>query len=328
MRSFLAKHQFLVIWIAGLVIIGALTELVIQLNGSFLPSLELINQPAAPVITTPPPPPAPSVTLTIEKNGTKSSLVVRWQNLPGNTAALNIFRGKNDATSTWVLWKTISIPAGQLGDGSAQFVLGKADQGYQYYLQAVSNGGGGGGNSTSTEVLWTSNPGIPGTGGAPTSTNPGPGGGNNNGNTSSTNNQTGNNTSTQNSNNNNSSTSQNNNGTTTSSNGNPYYNPQIQITGYGTGNGDFWVQHVSQSIEIGWQNLPADTDDIILYRSQSQSGPWNQLLQQKNPGSTGSYSFQLVDGTLNVPYYYELTAFQGTSASATYGPVYLPPPGQ
>jgi len=334
MRSFLSKHQYLVIWISGLVIIGALTVLVIQLNGSFLPTISSLSQPIpAPPAGMPAPIPAPSVTLTIQKIGKQNSLMIQWQNLPNGTTKLYIFRGKGTSTSTWALWKTLTLGQGQLTDGNTQFNLAPGDLGYEYYVQAVS-GGGGGQNSTSSEVLWESGAGVPGP------SDNGNGGGNGN---SGNNNGGGNTSSTQGSQSGNTSSSENGagngngnggngnsggggNGSGTS--GNPYYNPQIQVTGYGTANGDFWAQHVNQSIEIGWQNLPPDTDTIIVTRSQSENGPWNQILAQQNPSLSGSYSLQLVDGTLNEPYYYEMIAQDGTTILGTYGPVYLPPANQ
>ena len=105
---------------------------------------------------------------------------------------------------------------------------------------------------------------------------------------------------------------------------NPYYNPQVQISGYGTAPGSFWVEHVNQSIEIGWQDLPINIDTITVARSASSTGPWSTIIIQHNPGATGSYSLQLVDNSVQDSYYYEMTAFQGTTTIATYGPVYLP----
>ncbi len=329
MRKFLATHQYLIIWLSGLVIIGALAVLVLQLNSSFLPTLTSLSQPL------PTPPPAPSVQLTIQTNGSQKSLVVAWSNLPSGTTVLDIFRGKGADTSTWTLWKTILINFNDL-NGEANFNLNASDLGYEYYVQAL--GGGSGGNSGGP-ILWSSGPGDPGTssstqgsgggsgdGGNNGGNNGGNGGGQSgggqNGNGSSTGGQSGNGSST-----NGSSTGSGGGtgGSNSGTSGNPYYDPQIQITGYGTGNGDFWAQHLDQSIELGWQNLPANTTDIVFYRSSNQDGPWSQFLEQENPGSTGSYSLQIVDGTLNDPYYYEMIASQGTTSSATYGPIYLPP---
>lgn len=335
MRSFLAKHQYLVIWVSGLVIVGALTVLVIQLNGSFLATMSPSGEPT-PLPLAPAPEPAatptPSVTLTIQKAGTGSTLLLKWLNLPNGTTELYIFRGKENVTSSWQLWKTLRLGQGQLGSGNAQFVLGAKDLGYEYFVQAVSGGGGSGDGSSSSTVLWQSGTGDPGSGGSGSGGGTGNGGGGSNGGGG------GNGSSTQGSGSGNSSSSNGGNGggsgngggggNSSGTSGNPYYNPQIQITGYGTANGSFWVQHVNQSIEIGWQNLPPSIDTIVVSRTQDQNSPWNQILTQKNPSPSGSYSLQLVDGTLGDPYYYEMTALTGSTTIGTYGPIYLPPSGQ
>jgi hypothetical protein len=107
--------------------------------------------------------------------------------------------------------------------------------------------------------------------------------------------------------------------------GTPFYNPQVQIEGYGPAQtNNFWVQHVDQKIQIGWQNLPPTADSIVILRSQNQDGPWAVVLSQQNPGVNGAYSIQVVDDTLGVPYFYEMNAVQGSTTIATYGPVYLP----
>ncbi len=99
----------------------------------------------------------------------------------------------------------------------------------------------------------------------------------------------------------------------------------MHIEGYGPAQTDnFWVQHVDQKIQIGWQNLPPTTTSIVILRSQNQSGPWAAMLTQQNPGVNGAYSIQIVDNTLGVPYYYEMNALAGNTVIATYGPVYLP----
>jgi hypothetical protein len=324
MRAFLAKHQYLVVWILGLIIVGSLAVLIISLNGSYLPTSLTLPQPGGPAGGAGPTPlPAPSVTLSIQASSTKKTLVLDWQNLPGNTTALNIFRGKNESTSTWLLWQTVSVPAGQAGGGSAEFALGSADTGYSYYVQAVENGGSGGGgnggpgsqNGTSTDVLWTSGattptpatptP-VPTATPPPTTASPTPAN-NQNPTPSPTNTPASGSTST---------------------NNYTYYNPQVQGIGYGAASGNFWVAHANQSIEIGWQNLPANTDTIIVSRSQSEGGPWNQMLAEKNPPANGSSTLTIVDSTLNEPYYYEMTALHGGTTLATYGPAYLPAAGQ
>lgn len=344
MKAFFAKHQFIILWILGLVIIGAATVLIIQLNSVYVPTASVL--PGSPAISTSPTPIAPSVTLVIQAKGKMRTLIVRWSDLPAGTTALDIFRSKTTATSSWELWKTVSVPVGQALSGNAQFDLTANDLGYQYYVQAVGsgtngqNGIGGGQNGSGSNVLWTSSSTSPtATTSGTLSSGTGAGGGQNSqpysqtqqttsasttqGNANSTSSATtavtGTNTATS--------------GTTGSgggaaSGGNPYYNPQVQVMGYAGTQGSFWVQHVNQSIEVGWQDLPSSTNDLIFFRAASSTGPWNQFLVQKDPGSTGSYSLQIVDGTLNEPFYYEMTAMQGTVSSITYGPIYLAPIGQ
>ena len=347
MRAFLARHQYLIIWISGLLIIGALTILVIQLNGVSLPNALSLNQPSpnatplAPAL-----PPTPSISLTIQKSRSSSTLMLRWQNLPDGTTELLIFRGKANSTSSWKLWKTVVLGQDQFSNGTASFKLNPGDAGYEYFVQASSGGGGVNGNASST-ILWESSPTVPTTGGdsgggnGGTNGSGGGTGGGGNGDNGNGSEGGGNSSTTQGSGGGNSSSSNGGNGSSTgigtgggtgggnsSGTGDPYYNPQIQITGYGTANGSFWVQHVNQSIEIGWQDLPTSTTAITVTRSQDKNGPWNQILSQQNPSPSGSYSLQLVDGTLGDPYYYEMTAFTGTTTIGVYGPAYLPPTGQ
>jgi hypothetical protein len=98
----------------------------------------------------------------------------------------------------------------------------------------------------------------------------------------------------------------------------------VQIEGYSPAqSNNFWVQHVDQKIQIGWQNLPPDTTSIVILRSANQDGPWVEVLSQENPGVNGAYSIQVVDDTLGSPYYYEMNAVVGSTTVATYGPIYL-----
>lgn len=276
--------------------------------------------------------PAPNVTLSVERTKDGNVLFVQWNDLPGNTAALAIFRsakGKSD----WSLWKTITLLAAELGGGNAQFNIGKDDLStYSFYVEAIgNNNSNGGGNSTSTTILWTSPPtdapivvapqnpssppsepsepaqgspssspssSVPVTPPAPSSSTPvtpPPG--------------------------------------TSSSpvvpNGTPYYTPEIQISGYESGPSDnFWVQHIDQMIQIGWQNLPPQTTGVVIVRSLGEDGPWTTVFTQENPDTANPYSIQVVDNTLGQPYYYELNGSAGSTTDAVYGPVYLPSVGQ
>ncbi len=279
---------------------------------------------AAPVAPAP-----PSVTLTIVKSPKGNTLVVQWANLPEDTVALDIFRstkGKNN----WSLWKSITLSGNQFSGGNAQFDIGNATfSNYSFYVEATGNGGNGGNggqnaiNPLGQNILWISSSTEPtvttstlpsepeNNGPQPSSTIP-----SENTPTSSPPSQTppSDNTSST---------------PPPPPSGTPYYNPQIQISGYGAGQaGSFWVQHIDQKIEIGWQNLPPQTTSIVVLRGANDDGPWLEVLNQENPGPSGSYSIQIVDNTLNHPYYYEMQALAGSSVIATYGPAYLPPVGQ
>src|SRR5271170_5795607 len=113
MKSFLGKYLFLLIWVGAIVLIGALFVYIYQLNSHLVP----LASPSAPTPvanTAPPAPPAPSIGLTLGKSKGKNTITINWQNLPGDTVALNIYRGKTGTgTSTWSLWKTVNIPPGQ-----------------------------------------------------------------------------------------------------------------------------------------------------------------------------------------------------------------------
>lgn len=298
-------------------------------NALFPSAPNVVNPSGAP--SAPVPPQAPSISLTIQKSAKGSSLFIEWQNLPGDTTGLNIYRSKTGSTD-WSLWKSIAIAYGQLASGNATINAGKDSlAGYSFYVEAISGGGGSSNGTSTSTVLWTSpvtepivttsTPPVTPNTSPPTQNNP---------NVSSTNPQTPTASSTQSSSTNPSPPSPASSSSTPSSppppSGIPYYNPKIQISGYGsTSSENFWVQHVDQKIEIGWQNLPQDTTSAIVYRSSNQSGPWSGILSQQNPGVNGSYSIQIVDDTLSSPYYYEMSVFNGAQKIATYGPVYLPP---
>ncbi len=345
MKEFFSKHQFIILWILGLIIIGAAAVLIVQLNGVYVPTASVL--PESPAGSAPPPPAPPSVTLAIQANGKTRTLMVRWSDLPAGTAALDIFRSRTAATSSWELWKTVSVPVGQALSGNAQFDLTPDDLGYQYYVQAVGsgtngqNGIGGGQNGTGSNVLWISSSTIPtATMSGAQNNETGTGSGQNNQTDNQPQQTTGASTTQSVSNATTSATTIAASGTNMAASGttgggggaapsgDPYYNPQVQVMGYAGTQGSFWVQHINQSVEVGWQDLPSNTNDLIFSRAASSTGPWNQFLVQKDPGGTGSYSLQIVDGTLNKPFYYEMTAMQRAGSSATYGPIYLAPIGQ
>jgi hypothetical protein len=343
MKTFFSKYLYLFIWTIGIALIGAAFVFVVKENMNLLPSGRKApagngqNGGAAQAAV----PQAPSVSLTIQQSKTGNTLTVQWQHLPQNTTALNIFRGKTDsASSTWLLWKTISIPANQLDGGIQSIDLGKASlEGYSFYVQAMNENGGTAGNASSTSgspILWTSSVTEPTT----TSSTPSQPGSNGSGSNNGSGDQSGNNS--QNPGNGSSTSSSTNPGqssnnppasgtSTTSGNGSPeptgvpYYNPQVQISGYGSPHADnFWVEHVDQKIALGWQNLPTSTDNIVIYRAPNQDGPWTIVLSQNNPVVDGPYTFQVVDDTLGAPYFYKMNANEDGTTVASYGPTYLP----
>lgn len=325
MGDFFNKHSYIIIWITALILIGAAALAIFDLNG-YIPSLPLLprSQPAGTNGATtqqPTVPAAPSVAFVIQKTKSGNSFFVQWQNLPNGTTALNIFRGKTGTPQdTWSLWKTVSIPSGELANGSFEINLnGENEDGYSFYLKAVDGNDGDTGtplwiSSSTTPIVTTSTLEQPGTSGNqnPPDQSSTP---NNPGNNPPPSNPTG--------------TSQGGSNNPPTPTGTPYYSPQVQISGYGSEHtGNFWVQQVDQKIQIGWQDIPQGVTDIVIERSQDQDGPWTTILAQKNPGTGGPYSIQLVDNTFGVPFYYELNAMVGTSTIATYGPVYLAGQGQ
>ncbi len=327
MKALFSKYFIIVIWVVALGVIGTLFVFVVE------PSLNPARQGAgnnstAAAGSAPVAPVTPSVELTIVKTKAGNSLYIQWANLPGNTTGLNIFRGLKNSTSGWSLWKTLTLTPGEIASGNASIGLGRATlAGYSFYVEAISgNNNGtstGNGAGSNPAVLWTSSVTDPAVATSTPQSIP-------TSNTSPTGTQTPSSTS--------SSTSPapapSSTATSTSPTpttppsaptGTPYYSPKMQIEGYGSAQtNNFWVQHVDQKIQIGWQNLPPTTTSIVILRSQNQNGPWAAMLTQQNPGVNGAYSIQVVDNTLGVPYYYEMNALAGNTVIATYGPVYLP----
>lgn len=245
----------------------------------------------------------------------KNTVTLAWENLPENTAFINLYRTKI-GSDAWMFWKKVSVDASALAAGAVDIALGRTEttDGYEFYAEATTNGGGG----TNGEVLWTSTSTVvtlppttppPGTPQSPTSSTPTP--------------PTPTPTSTSPS------------GTPSSTTGGsqqplypagatPYYNPQSAFTGYTTPqSATFWVEHVDDRIRIGWQNLPTGTNRVIVSRSLVQNGPWEKLLEQQNPVVTGPYTIQIVDSAVTQDHYYRLETFNGTQSLGIFGPVFL-----
>lgn len=279
------------------------------------------NAPAAPLL--------PSVGLSVITSSSGNTFRIEWHNLPDGTVALNILRrAKDKPNAPWTLWKQVTVPANELAGGFASFGIGSSlFSEYSFSIQAVGNLTGQGENGTTTigqTITWisssttptvvTSTPPTPPPASppsdqpptptsSPTSTPPAP---------------TPSSTPT--------STPSTPTGTPAGPQGIPYYNPQVQLSGYGyPPTGSFWVQHTNQKIEIGWQNLPVEATIAEIYRASEADGPWIRILTQSGIDTVGPYTIQLVDNTLGAPYYYQMNAKNGAATIATYGPVLLPP---
>jgi len=322
MFQFLSKFSYIFIWIGAIVLVGALFAYVVQSNTHFpTVSSQGNSQYAVTPPPPPPPPPPPSVSLTILKSPKGNQLIVTWENLPGNTTALKIYRGiTGKPTSTWTLYKTITIN-GDFGSGSQTFDIGNSIlANYSFFVQAISETTNGTSTTATniTTVTFMSDPIVPTvTTSTPQQTAPPPPA-----NTTPTtttqntntpppsNNQTANNPPPQ---------------QPQQPSGIPYYNPQIQITGFGQPpSGSFYVQHVDQKVQLGWQDLPPSTTEISIYRSPDANGPWSLVLDQKSPGVLDSYAIQLVDDSVGSSFYYEMTAQAGGATIANFGPIFLP----
>jgi hypothetical protein len=357
------SKKFFILVIGGfavvfIVVLASIGGFAFFRSGTPSPASEIKNQASGP----PGPPPTPQISLTIRKLKTGNSLIVEWTNLPETTAALDLFCSalmKPTASSSWTLWKEILLSSGELAAGNREVQLGIWYKRCSFYVvQAITahgvgslkigatttldftNGVTGSGNEA---VLWTSGATTPAvtisTVGLPpmpkegTSSEPSGGKQETNNNPSSTNNPSSaipnplqaQPTSSLNPGQSSSSLAASSSLPAPSASGTPYYNPQVQIYAYAaSGSPIFWVQHAGQGIEIGWQNIPPLTDTIVILRSENQNGPWNAFMTQKKL-PTNSYSLQVIDSSLNAPYYYEMQAISGSNTVATYGPDYLAP---
>ncbi len=343
------SRSFIAFMLAAFIVVGALFFFTLY-QGSEFPNQNAQAPQNAGAPALPPPPPAPGVSLMVQTSTKSDFIVIAWANLPEGTIALDVFRTLKKKIS-WELWHEIPITTSTRGGGSTTFALGKKEVvlRYSFYVQAVSgadhHAAGGGTNAKGQGILWTSSVldaapqsqngqgGGSGGGGAGGGANNGTGGTANgtssapstgNGTSTSTNNPAGGNNA-----NNSTSSGQSGGGNAPAPSGTPYYTPEIKISGYGQPpGGSFWVQHIDQKIQIGWQGLPPPMTRIEVARAASGTGPWSTILIQENPDLVGPYSLQLVDDTLGQPYYYELNGYAGSSTIGTYGPVYLQPVGQ
>ncbi len=320
------SKKFIAILLGAFIVVGGLFFWTLY-NGSQVTPHDLGSN--ANVAQGPHVPPPPSVGLFVQASTTGNMFRIEWQNLPDGTVALNILRrlkGKPD--SLWLLWKQIALTQNDLASGKASFNIGSSSFAeYSFSIQAVGNLTGQGVNGTTTigqVITWVSTSTTPIVVTSTPPTTPPPASSPSSSPTSSLPSTSPTSTPT--------STLQTPTSTPTSTpsassspQGIPYYSPEIQLSGYGyPPAGSFWVQHINQKIEIGWQNIPAQATTAGVYRANSADGPWTVVFKQNDIDTVGPYTIQLVDNTLNQPYYYQMNAKSGSSILATYGPVLLP----
>ena len=306
--------------IKKLITTGVLLLLFFVLGGVyfFMPKNEGAKLPAPGTETSAPQ--SPSLTFQIKDDQTITFI---WKYLPDGTKYVNIYRARK-GTLDWVFWKRVSIAEAERLGGTIDFRLGPKEKAgdYEYYGEAI----GGDENllwqSSSTVPLPpapapgnTTPPSASSTSTAPVAPVP----------PSST-----------------SSAPQTPSPTSTPPVPPPtgaipppispqcppgvpcYYTPQLTLSGTSTPPAaHFWVYHINDDIELGWQNLPTSTTKIIALRSVAETGPWIELLRQQNPVQTSYYRIRFSDETLYEDYYYKLDRYEGVTKKGTYGSLLL-----
>lgn len=245
-----------------------------------------------------------------------TTITIEWNNLPDGTVKLLVYRAKK-GTEDWKLWKTIVLKNGEQG-GSFSFNLSTGDAySYKYYGQAVSENG----NSAWKGAPFEAQPTTPETEIPPQSQSP------INFPSNSTPTPATNSSSAQ------SSASIPSEPSSpalpsspTSATSALYYTPSIQPSSNTdpTPKDDFWVQHTSNYIEIGWQNLSASATRVIVYRASDDTGLWSSLLNQQITSENRSFVIRLLDNSLNTPHYYKMETYSDADIMKTYGPILLP----
>lgn len=287
----------------------------------------------------------PTLSVTLRDKG---KLRFQWENLPAETKFISIFRSPIQK-NRWLMWQ--SFPSGGL-KGNTEVIIGPKENlnSYSYYFQALS----GSGNSlyTSSSTLpqsptpgGQSAPPAPPIGGFNLTMGPASGSAPppppntqfNQGSTAtsspaSTTNQFNQSNLTTSTGPQPTSTAQSQ--TTVNLSNLPtssvtifmkgiYYSPQGIPIGSGVQDADFWAIHIDQSTEVGWQNLPVNTDAIIIYRSTAANGPWIKVLEQTRVSTSTPAFIRLIDNSTNSSFYYEMEARAGGTILTTYGPVLL-----
>ncbi|MEY4731335.1 MAG: hypothetical protein RL681_281 [Candidatus Parcubacteria bacterium] len=287
------------------------------------------NSPAAPSASTLVPQPAPEVTIYRTGTAKRPTLTITWKNLAKDTVRINVFRSGACAIDEWTLWKIINVYG--MSDGIVEIALklSEANCTFSYYTETTN----GSGNVNWRSAAGPASTNIPPDLTVPTSTvatvsdpppqtpppaAPPPSAPPPTATSTPTSTPSASPTSTA------TSTSGSSTSTAPGPDQHTYYTPQSTVSGYeNPPAGEFWVQHTHQYIEIGWQNLPATTGRIIVYRGDTTTGPWEVLLDQTSPDPTGPYIIRLSDDSITDPHYYRLEAQHDGIVTGSYGPYLL-----
>jgi hypothetical protein len=276
--------------------------------------------------------PAPEIHIYRTGTAQKPTLTITWKNLSGDIAHIKIFRSGACTIEEWMLWKIINVYGTSDGAVEIALKLSEAKCEFSYFTETVTEAG----NVTWRSAAGEANTDVPPDLTVPTSTTvtvsdpppqtqpppaappaapPAPATSTPTSTPQTT--PTSSPTSTP-------STPGSGTSTTPGPEQRTYYTPQSTISGYDNPPaGEFWVQHSHQYLEIGWQNLPQTTSRIIVYRSDTSSGPWDTLLDQTSPDPTGPYVIRISDDSLTEPHYYRLEAQNDGVVTGSYGPYLL-----
>lgn len=309
--------SFLIVFGSVLVVVVGAAAVYITYYSPFRP-ITIEDQPVA--APSPPEPHEPTISLIVKD---KETVTLEWRYLPLNAVEIEIYRAKQK-TGKWSKWKTVNV-LGNLDSGRIEIAVndGTDPTTYIYYFEVFSGSGETLLNTSSTPIIAEIPPPPPPPPGPPPAPLPPPGppappppppgspapppppppppsppppG---------TQNQTSTATST-------------------------LYTPQGDpVQPAPTGHTEhFWVEHVNQRIEIGWQNLASSTAKASVSRSANSTGPWTKILEQQGPPITNPYVIQILDEAIDQSFYYRLETRNSSNAVIeTFGPVLLGPLG-
>ncbi|MBI2034043.1 MAG: hypothetical protein HYT13_03015 [Candidatus Liptonbacteria bacterium] len=253
----------------------------------------------------------------------QKTLVLSWQNLPTGTSRIDVFRARL-ACENWSKWKTTAIEDPNQGSVEIK-IYENLSSGYCIYFEAISRSG---------EALWSSTPlnQIAYLGSStppPQGQTSGPGTPSEPLSSTSQSEPTSTSTETQTTSTTTETTSTTTETTSTSTETTSTTTESTSTVLDIVHTENFWVEHVNQRIEIGWQNMPSGTDKIVVSRSVVSEGLWKKLFEQQGPFENKPYVIRLLDETIDSPQYYKLEALSSSGAILqTFGPLLLPALGQ